>query len=74
MNSNNLSTIISARLARVFAVQFMYSTGLLERADALDALDGPLTPGDEATHFDDSVLLDLPVADVYAAIWPGAQP
>lgn len=70
MSSNDLLTIITARLSRVFAVQFMYSTGLLERADALYALNGPLTPGDETTRFDDSALLDLPLADVYAAIMP----
>ena len=50
--------ISMARSLRLAVVQQQYDTGRLDPVEAFGLLRGCLTPGDEATRYDDSRLLD----------------
>jgi len=47
-----------ARSLRLAMIQNQYDVGNLTEEQALDLLNAPLTPGDEATWFDDSDCLE----------------
>ncbi len=48
-----------ARTLRFIAVRGYYQAGELTEAEAIEILDGCLTPGDETTRVDDSALLNM---------------
>ena len=53
-----------ARTLRYIAVREYHDAGRLAREDALEILRGCLSPGDECTRCDDSVLLDASPAAI----------
>lgn len=62
--------VVNARLARITTVQFLYSSGLLDRKDAEEVLNLPLIPGNDATIVDDRTLLDASQDDIFKVIKP----
>lgn len=54
----------NARFLRVAVIRNLLGQDLLDRQDALELLDGRLTPSDPSSHVDDRDLLDLPVEEV----------
>ena len=53
-----------ARTLRYIAVREYHDAGMLTRENALEILRGCLSPGDESTRCDDSVLLDASPAAI----------
>lgn len=48
-----------ARDLRLAVIQGQYDQGNLTKEEAWELLSGPLTPGDDTTVYDDSVLLKV---------------
>lgn len=48
----------NARFLRIAVIHNLLESGYLDRADAIEILQGCLTPGDETTRQDDSHMLD----------------
>ncbi len=53
-----------ARFLRVAVVRNIFRQDMISREDALEILDGNLTPSNPSTHYDDRELLDLSVEEV----------
>ncbi len=54
-----------ARLLRLATVQNVLLSGLITEADALELLNGPLTPDDPTTVVDDRAWINLSAEEVY---------
>ena len=57
-----------ARFLRIAVIRNLLGSGTLDRADAIELLQGCLTPGDETTRQDDSYMLDWTVEQVKAEL------
>ena len=57
-----------ARFLRIAVIRNLLGSGNLDRADAIELLQGCLTPGDETTRQDDSYMLDWTVGQVMAEL------
>ena len=57
-----------ARFLRIAVIRNLLGRGNLDRADAIELLQGCLTPGDETTRQDDSYMLDWTVEQVKAEL------
>lgn len=57
-----------ARFLRLGVVRNLLGQGILSRADAVELLQGPLSPGDPASVVDDSGLLDASLSEVKAVL------
>lgn len=58
----------NARFLRVAVIRNLLGSGNLDRQDALELLNGNLTPSDPSTYCDDRELLDLTVEEVMARL------
>lgn len=65
----NFKTLRSrmARGLRLAIIRQQYAMGNLTKAEAIEILSGPLTPGDNTTIIDDSHLLEATIDDIIAA-------
>ncbi len=54
----------NARFLRIAVIRNLLGSGNLDRADAIEILQGCLTPDDETTRQDDSYMLDWTVEQV----------
>jgi hypothetical protein len=57
-----------ARFLRASVVRGQFDQGALTREEALELLGGPLSPGDPATVYDDTGLLDLDSDEMMRAL------
>jgi len=58
----------NARFLRIAVVRNLLGSGNLDRADAIELLQGCLTPEDETTRQDDSHMLDWTVEQIIAEL------
>jgi len=58
----------NARFLRIAVIHNLLESGCLDRADAIEILQGCLTPGDETTRQDDSHMLDWTVEQIIAEL------
>jgi len=66
MNMSDSIVTGVARLLRLRTIKKYRQQGQITREQALDLLDGPLTPGDETTYYNDANLLDANEATIQA--------
>ncbi|MDR3575344.1 MAG: hypothetical protein P4L50_15900 [Anaerolineaceae bacterium] len=54
-----------ARFLRISVLRNLVDVGVLTETDAKELLAGPLTPGDDSTIVDDSVLFSEPLEKIF---------